>query len=43
LTAISATPSGEEQVRFRARKTGTHYLHVNAWYDEGRYDLKVRT
>jgi subtilisin family serine protease len=43
LSAISGTPTGEERVRFRARKTGTHYIQVNAWYDEGRYDLKVRT
>jgi len=42
LTARSASPTGEERVTFRARKTATHYIQVNGWYDGGRYDVKVR-
>lgn len=34
--------SGDDRVRFRARKTGRYYFHVNAWFlNEGRYTLKV--
>jgi hypothetical protein len=42
LAGLSAGTDGQERVTFRAHATGTHYVHVNGWYDGGRYDLRVR-
>lgn len=43
LVASGVRGRGEDElVVFRARRTGTYYLHVNAWFSRGSYRLAIR-
>jgi subtilisin family serine protease len=41
LQAESGGPTADEEVTFRAGKTGTYYVQVNGWYSGGRYRLHL--
>jgi subtilisin family serine protease len=43
ILRLVATPAADESTIFRARRDGTYYFHVSAWYyNGGRYRLTVR-
>jgi subtilisin family serine protease len=43
ILRLVATPKADESTIFRARKGGTYYFHVSAWYfNGGRYRVTVR-
>jgi hypothetical protein len=43
ILRLVATPKADESTIFRARKGGTYYFHVSAWYlHGGRYRVTVR-
>jgi hypothetical protein len=42
LRVASASPDGDERVRFEARQAGMYYVQVNGWYASGRYTLTIR-
>jgi subtilisin family serine protease len=43
ILRLVATPKADESTIFRARRGGTYYFHVSAWYyNGGRYRVTVR-
>jgi len=42
LEAVSGTAGANEEVTFKAPKTGTYYIQVNGWYSGGGYTLTVQ-
>jgi subtilisin family serine protease len=42
LQAESGGPTADEQVTFRAARTGRYYIQVNGWYSGGRYRLRLQ-
>lgn len=43
ILRLVATPKADESTIFRAKKGGTYYFHVSAWYyNGGRYRVTVR-
>jgi subtilase family protein/fervidolysin-like protein len=41
LQADSGGTTANEQVTFKAARTGTYYVQVNGWYSSGRYHLGI--
>ncbi|MGZ8606854.1 MAG: S8 family peptidase [Actinomycetota bacterium] len=42
LQALSLGPAGEDElVVFKARRTGTYFIQVEAFFDSGEYELRV--
>jgi subtilisin family serine protease len=42
LEAVSAGKGADEQVTFKAPKTGVFFVQVNGWYSGGHYTLRAR-